>query len=74
MIGMSNMFAGNDEIHGWGNGLDGVLESWEGPGAHIVISRSKSDDTNRVSIATAPESRFAHELNFSFASQADLLE
>ena len=74
MIEMSNTFASNDEIHSRSNGLDGVLESWEGPGGYIVISRSKSDDTDHVAIATAPEGGLARELNFSFATQAGLVE
>ena len=70
MTVLSDAFENSSDYSSQGSGLDGVLESWSGPGGEIVISRwNPGDGNDKVAIAIAPDSAIAHELNLSLASE-----
>ena len=70
MTVVSDAFDNSSGYSSQGSGLDGVLESWSGPGGEIVISRwNPGDGNDKVAIAIAPDSAIAHELNLSLASE-----
>jgi len=73
MDGLSNAFADSDDYRSRGSGLDGILESWEGPGGYIVLSRwDAGDDTERVAVAISSEAGISHQLNLALATQQGL--
>ncbi len=72
---LSQTFAASPDYKSRGNGLDGVPESWEGPGGYIVLSRwSVGDENDIVGISIAPTSGLSHELNFALTTEQSLAE
>jgi hypothetical protein len=63
---LTDTFEAHTEYDSASNGLEGVLEAWQGPGGYIVISRwSDSDGGFMTGLAITAESELSHKLNFS---------
>jgi hypothetical protein len=72
---LTSTFESSEDFEKVSSDLDGILESWRGPGGSIVVSRwDAGDGTEQVAVAIASESGLLHELNFALASGSGLAE